>query len=141
IPGAAAVSEAINKAVNALDIRHDVSPTDRRVSVSVGGATCNQTTGHDLEELIKSAARALYKANRSGRNRALVDEVAPHRTLLIVDPHHAAPQRLSLLLQSRCNILTTESTSEAVEIAKDLHPDVIVIDAALADANDYQIFR
>ncbi len=141
IEGTFKVAEAINKAVNALEIRHDVSPTHRRVSVSVGGATCNQTTGHDLEELIKSADRALYKAKRSGRNRALVDEVAPHRTLLIVDPQHAAPQRLSLLLQSRCNILTSDSANEALEIAKDLHPDVIVVDAALADENDYDFCR
>src|SRR5690606_1561063 len=67
--------------------------------------------------------------------------VAPHRTLLIVDPQHAAPQRLSLLLQSRCNILTSDSANEALEIAKDLHPDVIVVDAALADENDYDFCR
>ncbi len=141
IKGAFRVADSITRAVEALDLRHDVSPTSHRITVSVGGATCLQTTGHTLEELIKSADRALYKAKRSGRNRALVDEVTPQRTLLILDPEPETQQHLGTLLQSRCNILTSDTPAEALDIIRDLPPDLIIADDRLANRDDHDFLR
>lgn len=139
INGAFRVAEEINKAIEAEGLRHEVSPTSSVVTVSVGGASCSRTKGHSLEELIKTADRALYKAKRSGRNRALVDEVAIHRTLLIIDPSQDTPQTIAALLQSRCNILTTDNIAEALDISQDVRPDLIIVDADLADENDHHL--
>lgn len=141
INGAFRVAEAINKAVAAEGLHHEVSPTSNAVTVSVGGASCVNTNGHTLEELIKTADRALYKAKRSGRNRALVDEVAIHRTLLIVDPSQDTPQKITALMQSRCNVLTTDCIDEAIDIALDVRPDLMIVDADLAAENDYKLCR
>lgn len=141
INGAFRVAEEINKAIEAEGLQHEASPTKGYVTVSVGGASCSRTKGHSLEELIKTADRALYKAKRSGRNRALVDEVAISRTLLIVDPSPDTPQTISALMQSRCNILTADNTAEAFEIAHNVQPDLIIVDTDLADHNDYYFNR
>lgn len=141
INGAFRVAESIKKAVEAEALPHEASPTSKVVTVSVGGASCASTNGHTLEELIKSADRALYKAKRSGRNRALVDEVATHRTLLIVDPSQDTPQKITALMQSRCNVLTTDNIQEAIDIAHNVRPDLMIIDADLAAENNHHLCR
>lgn len=139
--GAFRVACTINKAVEAVAMRHEVSPTSHVVTVSIGGATCSPNACQDLEELIKNADRALYKAKRSGRNRALVDEVAIHKTVLIVDETFVNLQTLSTMLQNHCNILTAETCDDGLEIAFDVHPDLIIVDAEIAIADNHRFCR
>ncbi|QEI12820.1 GGDEF domain-containing response regulator [Cellvibrio japonicus] len=132
--GALHVAQSINQAIEALNLRHDVSPSSHLVTASIGGATCVRTTGHSLEELIKSADRALYKVKRSGRNRALIDEVVTHKTLLIADETGENSRHFSSLLQQHFNILHCDSPEECLELALELRPDMILIDTGMASA-------
>jgi diguanylate cyclase (GGDEF)-like protein len=139
--GAERVAQCINKSVRALQLEHKFSPAGSVVTVSIGGATCNYTTGHRLEEVIKSADRALYKAKHSGRDTYRVEHMASHRTLLIAARSANHLLRTVELLQDDCNIVTADCSDECLEIAENLHPDLIIADAEAAFHNDNYLCR
>ncbi|WP_111640377.1 diguanylate cyclase [Marinimicrobium alkaliphilum] len=131
--GANEVATSINQAVAALAVRHEVSPTCPVVTVSIGGACCESTGRHSLEDLIKHADRALYKTKHAGRNHAQVDDVETHKTLLIVDSDHERLQSSVDAMQSHCNILTSDRADECLEMALDASPDLIILESRLAN--------
>ncbi|MET0356379.1 MAG: diguanylate cyclase [Cellvibrio sp.] len=139
--GAMRVAQSINAALEKVALRHEVSPTHRYVTVSIGGASCLQTLSYSLEELIKRADRALYKAKHSGRNRALVDDIAVHKTILVVEQDTEATKTLIQMLTPQYNILYTENAEEALDICLDIHPDAVIMDANIADDNDERLCR
>jgi diguanylate cyclase (GGDEF)-like protein len=139
--GAMSVAQLINQALSVMAMRHEASPTHHHVTVSVGGASCARTANYSLEELIKRADRALYKAKHSGRNRALVDDIAIHKTILVVEQDSAASQTLTQSLTPQFNIIVTENIEEALDICLDIHPDAILMDASIADDKDERLCR
>ena len=139
--GALSVADAINARMEHIGLRHEVSPTRHHVTVSIGGASCAQTLSYSLEELIKRADRALYKAKHSGRNRSLVDDIAVHKTILVVEQDTQATKTLMQMLTPQYNILYTETAEEALDICLDIHPEAIILDANIADENDERLCR
>ena len=139
--GALRVAQSINVAIEKLGLRHEVSPTHQNVTVSIGGVTSTNTTNSSLEELIKHADRALYKAKHSGRNRSLVDDIAIHKSILVAHHDAAYTQSLAQMLSSQYNTLITESAEEALDICLDIHPDVILMENVMANENDARICR
>ncbi len=69
INGAKHVAELIQAQVERHDIKHSTSPTSSHITVSIGVAEANPTSGTSMGELINNADKALYRAKRSGRNR------------------------------------------------------------------------
>jgi len=139
--GALKVAQQIIDEMEKLELRHDVSPTHPYVSLSIGGASCSHISSYSLEELIKRADRTLYKAKHSGRNRALVDDIATHRTILVVEHDIEMTKSLTQMLTPQFNILYTENTEEALDICLDIHPDAIIMNTSIADENDERLCR
>lgn len=139
--GAKRVAECLNDAIRALELEHRFSPSGDRVTVSIGGATCNHSMGHSLEEVIKYADRALYKSKHNGRDRATIEEVAAHKTLLIGVRCPDLLLSATEPLQEHCNILTADTPDECLEIAANVYPDLIIADAETAFYNDGHVCR
>lgn len=69
---AARFAETVRLAIAGLDLRHRASPVAPVLTVSVGVATPTPEWCSTPDELLAAADRALYRANRNGRNRVEV---------------------------------------------------------------------
>jgi len=67
--GASSVVEGVRSAIEQLRISHVTSLCKDVVTVSIGIATFNLETDMSLEDLMKQADAALYRAKADGRNR------------------------------------------------------------------------
>jgi len=139
--GAALVAENILRNIEKLSIEHLKSSTAAVVSVSIGGASCMNTTCRCVDGLVKQADQALYKSKQSGRNSATIENTRSHKTLLIVDDDPVTLSLITDLLQERCNIVTTDNGSECVEIANNLYPDLILLDIHMPGMNGSEACR
>lgn len=139
--GALRVAQTIQQRIESLAVKHEVSPTSHLVTVSIGGSCCAMTVNTDLDELIRRADKSLYKAKHSGRNKAIIDDIAIHKTILIAEQDSDLAHRLMSQLAPHYNVLISETAEEAFEISLDIQPDIILMDAELADANDERVCR
>lgn len=139
--GALRVAHSIHDELEKSALRHDVSPTHHTVTVSIGGVSSARTANHSLDALIKHADRALYKAKRSGRNRALVEDIMLHKSILIVHADPTCAQSLVKMLNPPFNTLITDNAEEALDICLDIHPDAIIMSSSMADENNAQLCR
>ena len=65
-------AEKLQTAVHALNIAHNTSTNDVRVTVSIGGACMVPQRDHPEAKLIEAADKALYQAKREGKNRVSI---------------------------------------------------------------------
>lgn len=70
LQGAIAVAEEIRESVVRLALPNEASAVDKVVTVSVGVSSKTPTDDNHVEDLIKSADRALYRAKTGGRNQS-----------------------------------------------------------------------
>jgi len=133
VSGATRVGESIRRAVAKLAVPHEVSPTSAHVTVSIGGASCAQTSGYSLEDVIKAADRALYRAKHSGRDCFEIDEMTAHRTVVIAYPDAEIQLQACEVLQPHYNLITADNTDEALELSLNIRPDLVVLSPAMTD--------
>lgn len=75
LEGALQVAESLHDEINRLNLTHEFSPIADHVTVSLGVANlATEPASADLEDLLKRADSALYKAKETGRNRVCVAE-------------------------------------------------------------------
>lgn len=73
---ASQAAERVRRAVQALQLRHGASDTERVVTVSVGVASCRATPARDSRTVVEIADQALYRAKHGGRNRMVMQRLA-----------------------------------------------------------------
>ncbi|MGI1678623.1 MAG: diguanylate cyclase [Cellvibrionaceae bacterium] len=126
LSGAKVIAEKLRHAIESLAIPHEKNSSGNTISVSIGGSASEHLSGIQLTQLIKQADIALYESKNSGRNRATIEQVIPHKTILIVDENLNNIKDFSEHLSEHCNILTADSPTECIEIAHNIHPDLIL---------------
>ncbi len=141
LAGARRVGETIRQSLAQLKIRHDASKTNQYVTASIGCSTSQVTTGRTLEDLINHADQILYRSKESGRDCLTVEEFAPHKTILVADDDPDTLTLVTDLLESHCNILTSDNGNECLEIARDVRPDLILMDIHMPEMSGSEVCR
>ncbi|MGH1469596.1 MAG: diguanylate cyclase [Cellvibrionaceae bacterium] len=126
LKGARVIAEKLRLAIESMSISHEKSPGNKVISISIGGSAAEHLSGIQLNQLIKQADKSLYESKNNGRNRATIEQVIPHKTILIVDENTDNIHEFSGRLSEHCNILTADSPTECIEIAHNIHPDLIL---------------
>ncbi|HZK57249.1 MAG TPA: response regulator [Clostridia bacterium] len=128
-----------------------------RKPISVGGTTIKvtfsagiaQVESKDItgEQLVDNADRAMYRAKKIGRNRVIVydSEMIVEdlgKTLLLVDDENTILQLLRDRLSNvGYNIIMAKDGSSAIELAKRVSPDVVILDLVLPDMDGLEVCR
>jgi diguanylate cyclase (GGDEF)-like protein len=139
--GASTVAETLRRAVANLAIPHKDSDVAGVVTLSIGSVASDSVRGVSLAEMIKQADRNLYQAKHKGRNCVYSGEMTPHKTVLIVDDNKNTLSMITDTLRKRCNILTTHSGEECIEIAHNIHPDLILLDLGRSDMDGMRLYQ
>ncbi len=126
--GAITVSQSIIEAINAEQYPHRNSPTSNHVTVSIGIATTTMEVTESLEGLVRQADKNLYRAKNNGRNQLVFRDENSHKTILIADDNPTNLLLLTKIFQPLGNIVTTENASECLQMARELSPDLIMMD-------------
>lgn len=139
--GAHYIAEQIRKTVERLQLKHRASPSHTCVTVSIGGASLNYTTGTTWAHQVGLADKALYSAKAAGRNRSVIQSSDPHGLVLVVDDDESSLSLISDILKGHCSVITAKSSEECMELAEELHPDLILMESYLPGMNGYETCR
>ena len=137
--GAMHVAEEIRRRVEALYIKHRASPSDTKVTLSLGVSATNYTTGTSLAKQIARADKALYAAKQAGRNRVRLDKFNPHGCVLVVDDDERCLQLVNRHLTGHCGVVTATSGEECLQVAEEVQPDVVLLSVDLEDSANAEI--
>lgn len=141
VRGAALVAETLRSEVESLGIPHACSSAGDVVTISVGVAVAEYTTGTSPAELVREADEALYIAKARGRNYVKLKQSSPHKTLLLLDPNSTSANRVSGILGEEFNIVTSATTDECLEIAHRVQPDLILLSTSNTRADVAYVTR
>ena len=125
--GAYHVAERIRKSVAALNIQHRESSTATHITISIGGAVVNHTSGTELRDQINAADKALYASKQNGRNRVTVKLFSPKVRILVGDAGNSLATAIDGRLNNYFALLQARSGQEIVDIAIRNRPDVIIL--------------
>ncbi len=121
---------------------------DKKLHVSFSaGIKQISDKGERVDDIINDVHKAMYWAKRHGRDKVVVynkemENKNLDRTLLIVDDEHT----ISGLLRERIssigyNVVTVPNGEIAVNLARQLNPDAILLDLPLPDIEGFEICR
>lgn len=71
------MTEKIKSAVASLDLIHEKSPLNGKITVSMGLSVLIPQAEMEMRVLVAQADTALYQAKREGRDRIIAYEVEP----------------------------------------------------------------
>jgi PleD family two-component response regulator len=142
--GAARLAERIRAQVSDTPVDNPGGPF--HVTVTIG---CASGATVDPGELVRAADAALYAAKARGRNRvdvsrARLRDKGDAITVLIVDDHRLEAEGLSRLIGREEDLLVVgvvTTANAALEAAKVITPDVVLLDYALPDADGVSTAR
>lgn len=130
--GALHVAEDIRRGVEELNIKHQGSPLDTKVTLSLGVSATNFTTGTYLSEQVSHADKALYASKQAGRNRVTLEVFNPHSCVLVVTDHKKTLKLVSNHLKGHYSVVDVTTGDECRKTAETTHPNVILVDADVA---------
>ncbi len=124
--GALLVAQNIISYLEQLAIAHNDSAVSDYVTISIGIEITKPTLQSTLDNLILTADKNLYLAKEQGRNRVIATNQVP-RTILIADDNGEHLNLLTEFLQPLGNIITSDNQHESIELAKDIMPDLMLL--------------
>ena len=113
--------------INTKRIPHHASSVADHVTISLGIAM--STAHNSLDELTIAADKNLYSAKENGRNRYVVNQGTSNKTILIADDNNGNLTLLTNILKPLGNIITVDNQEECVELAKEIKPDLVLLDS------------
>lgn len=126
--GARHVAELIRASVVNMHIPHRESSASEYVTISIGGATLNNTPNGDLSSLLHAADQALYRSKGAGRNCINIRQYTPLPKLLLLDQHSHTRPLIEKQLLNHCSLIMTDSYTDALSATQQQSPDVVVLD-------------
>ena len=135
------VCEQVRQSIQRIGIPHNGSPTDKYITVSIGAAVVNFTTGTSLDQQIGLAERALQEAKEIGHNRTTVSVHSPTNTVLVIDDDEQSLDLINRNLNGHCLVVTTKNGDEGISLANKLKPDLILLDVYVPGVNGYEMCK